>query len=634
LSWLLLALHGVLLLHSHAFSLPYIDHPDEPAFYLAGQVWRGAFEMGSYMRGYPPAYIALELGVAQLAGALGFPQMAHTIQIMRLISVLVSCATLWFILSAARQAANHWAALVAGSAWVASPYVLAHGVYATPDPFVYLTVAWALWLSIRAVKEGKAQLAISAMGVGALSVFVKFQVVPSLLAGIATLFLLLRDRRLGLRVLGWQAAIVILTAALLLGVFRSSDLLTPYEDSLPSSEIGVIRREGSDVMLRNLVDPQRVLTNIGFVFLPMGGIAALLFVLMGAGAWLASERTQRTPWQIIALCGAAVVAVPWVMAAFTLISVQRMRDALPAATALCVLMGIAAVQLWQVLRRWRLGKLVYSALGGAWLLLTLLPHTQAMLAVAQERGYGDWRTEIRQWADVNLSAGWVAVPNTHAKTFNPFWGGLQGTQWFDWLVYGETFTDQPLAYWRDERGIAYLLIERYKDERLRAAPDTRAYLEAMLHLKTFAAPPHRRGQETVLYRTTPIQTPLAITFGDLIVLRGMAHTAETATFNFYWQALHLPQRDYSLYLHLTPLDSRQILAQADGAPTAQRPTTTWADVDEIIIGSPFRLAPAAAITCGYRVLIGLYDSATGERLLLPNGEDYAELLRLPCANAE
>lgn len=168
LCWLLLAVHAVLLLHSHAFSLPYIDHPDEPAFYWAGQVWRGDFEMGSYMRGYPPAYIALELGVAQLAAALGFPQMAHTIQIMRLIAVIVSCATLWLILSAARQAANQWAALVAGSAWVASPYVLAHGVYATPDPFVYLTVAWALWLSIRAVKEGKASLAISAMGVGAL----------------------------------------------------------------------------------------------------------------------------------------------------------------------------------------------------------------------------------------------------------------------------------------------------------------------------------------------------------------------------------------------------------------------------------------------------------------------------------
>ncbi len=65
---LLLTLYVAMLLHSHAFSLPYVDHPDEPAFYLAGQVWLGKFEMGSYMRGYPPGYIALELLVSQLLG--------------------------------------------------------------------------------------------------------------------------------------------------------------------------------------------------------------------------------------------------------------------------------------------------------------------------------------------------------------------------------------------------------------------------------------------------------------------------------------------------------------------------------------------------------------------------------------
>lgn len=69
---LLLALHVAMLLHSHAFSLPYVDHPDEPAFYLAGQVWIGNFDMGSYMRGYPPAYIALELLISQALRLFGF----------------------------------------------------------------------------------------------------------------------------------------------------------------------------------------------------------------------------------------------------------------------------------------------------------------------------------------------------------------------------------------------------------------------------------------------------------------------------------------------------------------------------------------------------------------------------------
>lgn len=66
--------------------------------------------------------------------------MSQTINVMRWIAVAVSAATLWLIFSAAREAAGDWASVVAGTAWIASPFVVSHSVYATPDPFVYLTV--------------------------------------------------------------------------------------------------------------------------------------------------------------------------------------------------------------------------------------------------------------------------------------------------------------------------------------------------------------------------------------------------------------------------------------------------------------------------------------------------------------
>jgi len=623
----LLTLHVAMLLHSHAFSLPYVDHPDEPAFYLAGQVWLGKFEMGSYMRGYPPAYIALELIVAQLLGWLGLPEMSQTVNVMRWIAVAVSAGTLWLIFSAAREAAGDWASLVAGAAWISSPFVVSHGVYATPDPFVYFTVAWSLWLSITALRRERPHFALLAMLVGALAVLIKLMVVPALLAGVTALLFGLRDRWLSARLLAGQLGIVAITAFLVLGVFRSDSLLTPYEDSLPESEIGIIRREGAQSMLYNLTDVQRVLNNIRYVFVPVQELATLAWLIGGAVAWLAA-RSARLDWRAILLCLIAVLATPWIMASFTEIALHRIRDTLPATTALCVLIGMAAAQIWRVLPSGRAPRSLYSAAIVAWIAFALLPSARDTLALVEERGYPDWRAELRQWTDVNLEAGWIAVPAEHEKTFNPFWSGLQGAQWFDWLVYQGDFTEQPLTYWRAERGIAYALLSA--DFVRRADAAQRAYLDQMLRLKTFAAPPRRRGPETVVFSTAPIQTPLEANFGDQINLLGidLVRGGQTVRVRAYWQAKAQPQRDYSLYLHLTPLDSRQVLAQQDGAPKAKRPTTSWQDADERIIGDWF--AVQLPEQCDVRLLAGLYDSASGQRLLLPDGADYVELWRLPC----
>ncbi|MBO9308532.1 MAG: glycosyltransferase family 39 protein [Chloroflexi bacterium] len=625
---LLLTLYVAMLLHSHAFSLPYVDHPDEPALYLAGQVWLGKFEMGRHMRGYPPGYIALELLVSQLLEWLGFPEMSQTVNVMRWIAVAVSAGTLWLIFSAAREAAGDWASLVAGGAWISSPLVVSHSVYATTDPFVCFTTAWSLWLSITALRRERPHFALLAMLVGALAVLIKLMVVPALLAGVTALLFGLRNRRLRARLLAGQLGIVAITAFLVLGVLRLDSLLTPYEDSLPESEIGIIRREGAQSMLYNLANVQRILNNIRHVFVPVQELAALPWLLSGAVAWLAA-RSARLDWRAILLCLIAVFATPWVMSSFTAITLQRARDVLPAVTALCVLIGMSAVQIWRALPSNRAPRALYSAAIAAWIALVLLPSWRDTLALVEERGYPDWRTELRRWADVNLEAGWVAVPIEHEKTFNPFWSGLQGAQWFNWLVYRGDFTERPLTYWRAERGIAYALLSA--DFVRHADAAQRAYLDQMLRLKTFAAPPRRRGPETVVFRTTPIQMPIEASFDGQIDLLGidLVRDGQAVRVRAYWQAKVQPQRDYSLYLHLTPLDSRQVLAQQDGPPKAKRPTTSWQDADERIIGDWFTVQLPEQ--CGVRLLAGLYDWASGQRLLLPDGADHIELWRLPCS---
>ncbi|MCS6872940.1 MAG: glycosyltransferase family 39 protein, partial [Anaerolineae bacterium] len=453
----LLLFYVALLLHSHAFSLPYIDHPDEPAFYLAGQVWIGNFEMGSYMRGYPPAYIALELLVAQTLKLLGFPQISQTINVMRWIAIAVSAGTLWLIFSAAREAAGDWASLVAGTAWITSPFVVSHAVLATPDVFVNFTVTLALWLSILAVKRERPRYAVAAMVVGAAAVLIKLMVVPALLAGVTGLLFWLRNRQVGSQLLVSQVDIVVVTAFLVLGVFRIDSLLTPYEDSLPQSEIGIIRQEGAQSMLFNLVNTERVLNNISYVLLPLNTSATLLWLLSGAIAWLLA-RSARVNWRIVLLCLAAVIAVPWIMASFTAISLQRMRDALPATAVLCVLLGIAAAQIWRALPNKRVLGWLYSGAVVLWLVLAILPNLNAALAVVHERSFPDRRVEVRRWADATLEDGWIAVLNDYEKVFNPFWGGIPHTRWFDHLVYDHEFTEKPLSYWRDERGMLHAIV--------------------------------------------------------------------------------------------------------------------------------------------------------------------------------
>lgn len=622
---LLLGLHVAMLLHSHAFSLPYLDHPDEPAFYLAGQVWIGEFEMGSYMRGYPPAYIALELLVAQLLRLLGFPEISQTVNVMRWIAVAVSAGTLWLIFSAAREAAGDWASLVAGAAWLTSPFVVSHGVYAAPDPFVYFTVICALWLSILAMRRERPRYALLAMVVGAAAVLIKLMVVPALLAGMTALLFWLRDRRIGTKLLMGQLGIVGITALLVLGVFRTDSLLTPYEDSLPQSEIGIIRREGAQSMLSNLVNAERVLTNISYVFVPVSAHATLLWLFGGAVAWLLA-RSLRVDWRIIALCLIAILAVPWIMASFTEIALHRVRDVLPATTALCALIGIAAAQIWRALPNKRVFGWLYGAAVVAWLVFAILPNLNATLALVYERGFPDRRVEVRQWADATLEDGWIAVPHDYEKVFNPFWGGIPSGRWLDYLVYQGDFSEKPLSYWRDERGMLHAVVSLEATQR----PENREYFAQLLPLKTFANPPYKRADEVIVYRTIPIQTPLDATFGDQVKLIGMDFEAsdETLRIRLYWQPLRPPQNNYSIYLHLTPLDSRQILAQQDGAPKARRPTATWDDTGEILVSDWFALSLPEA--CDVRLTAGLYDPITGVRLTLPDGSDFIELWRKPC----
>jgi hypothetical protein len=110
----------------------------------------------------------------------------------------------------------------------------------------------------------------------------------------------------------------------------------------------------------------------------------------------------------------------------------------------------------------------------------------------------------------------------------------------------------------------------------------------------------------------------------------LSSSVSTLELTLYWQADASPTADYTTFLHLRDA-SNQTVAQKDTPPARGRyPTSLW-DPGEIIIDEIS--LPLDNVSPGrYTPVVGLYNLATGERLLVPgnpNNEISLESIELP-----
>jgi hypothetical protein len=288
-----------------------------------------------------------------------------------------------------------------------------------------------------------------------------------------------------------------------------------------------------------------------------------------------------------------------------------MKDVLPATTAACVIFGIALAQIAALLPRLLRGLVIAIPV-----LLVFVPQLRADFALIQNRLLPDSRLALRYWADVNLAPGTVLVDTENHKTFNPYWGGVEGQHWFDWIVIDDITAKTPEA-WRNEDGASYAVV----DYSLESSPAGQAYLAPLLDLQDFGSD-NMRGPRVQVYRLLSFQHEEDVQFGEAIHLIGYDLNATSVapgsdlTLTFYWRASLPPRDNYSLFVHLTPERRNLQIAQSDGAPARpERPTLTWTDGDETLISQPFVLTvPAEASAGDYELRIGLYNYQTGVRL--------------------
>jgi hypothetical protein len=129
------------------------------------------------------------------------------------------------------------------------------------------------------------------------------------------------------------------------------------------------------------------------------------------------------------------------------------------------------------------------------------------------------------------------------------------------------------------------------------------------------------GPSTRRYDAPPVEREINATLGEAVKLVGMTLEEPDALdqslrVTLVWQALSSPGADHVVFVHLVD-QTGQLVAQSDAAPAASAqpegyPTSRWT-TGEVVLDEHNLALPSDA-TGSYRLLAGMYDPLTGERL--------------------
>jgi hypothetical protein len=106
---------------------------------------------------------------------------------------------------------------------------------------------------------------------------------------------------------------------------------------------------------------------------------------------------------------------------------------------------------------------------------------------------------------------------------------------------------------------------------------------------------------------------------DSSVCSGEAFTIAPA-----WEVRSPVSRSWQMFIKLLTLDEMKQVSSFDGMPAPHRPTFDWRRAGEVILSDEIAL-DAPPVPGTYRLVLGLYDHTTGERLPTANGQPYLRM---------
>jgi hypothetical protein len=130
------------------------------------------------------------------------------------------------------------------------------------------------------------------------------------------------------------------------------------------------------------------------------------------------------------------------------------------------------------------------------------------------------------------------------------------------------------------------------------------------------------GPDRVFGVPVPLDRRDDVLGGQIALVGASAHppSGGKIALDLAWRAVTAPRADYTVFVHVLDQDGR-LVAQKDGPPLGGAyPTSAWDDGDTIYdhveVPWPVGLPPGR-----YRVILGLYQLANGQRLATPDGQD-------------
>lgn len=622
----IVVLAGTLRYTGYDFSLPYVDHPDEPNHTLAGQL---ILEEGTGKQigfhAYPPAYPTLTYFLIRW---FHNPAELPTTMIgpLRLLSITVSLITIILVALLADQIAGGIAGLLAALIVAVQPAVVTISRLAVPDPYLgFFTVASVL-LTVLGTRHDRDRLTTGATIMLMLAIAFKYQGI--FLAPVVLAAPLLRLRRLGVdrrRVWAnfrWNLVYLSLFLFWLVAIFPALEANTIPNFSGSTNRVGFPIPRDLWANLRSAAD---LSASDIVLFGGLVGLAAL--------PWL-RYRDRIDSWSLCITAGAT--GLWWVC--ISIFGVVNLRQQLGMAMLLSVLVGAglsglvttfdAGLERLQIVRFSRKGQWLGSVVVALAAVGFSIPALIGAVENAHEHSLPDRRNDLAMWADQTLEGGrYIGTVQFH-KVFNPNWGGYTGETYFDYAEEG-TLDTYPLDD-LTARDIEYAIVLPLDAEIIGQTAEGQAILDSMTRLKLYPASADFRDPGIAVYWLHPIEDPLDGQLGPLRLVGVNLSATEAApgdaiTFRLFWQADSPTDIPYRIYNHLTALDSRQPLAQIDGPPlpSERRTTAEWSDPEETIMSRDFVLTVPTDLAPGeYRLLTGFYQTDNGQRLISPEGEDF------------
>lgn len=626
---LLLALGIRLLTFDRA--LPFVDYPDEANMFLLAVDWRGDFPLaeeygaartGTRLAGYPPLYPIIAIGTQRVVEAVSTEPFLFSgdyvfgLRVLAVIAGVLTTAALWVI---GWSLAGLAAAILSALVWAFSPVVVEWNSLAIPDPLVYLASAWTLAFALWAWHTDNPAWTLPSLLCAIAAIYLKYTPLHVLVAwGLVVLIFLLRDWR---RMLPW------LIVEIAVGLVSAAWLLFDY---------GALRLQNDEAMR---VDPgmalniERGLRNLYGTFIPLG--LALMTLALGAlvyVVWFRQLLEDRKFWPKVLYL--ALVILAGVLSVSTFIGIEpftnQMRHVLPvsvAAIPLCAMLLAAFIVGPHFPRAF--APVLLAILSG-FFVLTVLPDN---LALVQRFAGLDPRYQLWLWSDASLPVdGKIMMhPNSRLRyVWNRPYSGYDGQTAFEWAFDDAPYHSTPRELARE--GVAYLVMTRDDWQRAYDNAEMSEFVERLAVIKTIYEP-QDHAQDIFVYRLLPPQVQTNVTFGDHIRLVGydMAVSEFAIYFRPYWRADQQPVVNYSMFVHVLGQDETPV-SQYDGSPGQERrPASTWNEPSEMLIGADTYIDLPPDLPGGaYRLLVGLYDYETGQRLLLDNGSDsYTIPITLP-----